>query len=66
MSSRKQSQVRLKGTQLSNSAKAIQWEFISPHTKLKQVEWIPYSHIDEIHPNEIVISEWIARKLGVN
>lgn len=58
-------QVRLKGNQLSNTAKSVQWEFVNPNTALKQVEWIPYSHIDEIHPAEIVITDWIARKIGV-
>ena len=58
-------QVRLKGSQLTNTAKAVQWKFINPNTNLDQIEWIPYSHIDEIHLNEIVITDLIARKIGV-
>ena len=57
-------QIRLKGVQLTNTAKSVQWKFINPNTKLEQIDWIPYSHIDEIHPTEIVITDWIARKIG--
>ena len=34
-------QVRLKGSQLTNTAKSIQWKFINPNTKLEQIDWIP-------------------------
>lgn len=58
-------QIKLAGNQISNTPKAIQWEFINPNTKIKQIDWLSYSHIDEIHPAEVVITEWLARKIGV-
>lgn len=59
--------VKLNGKILQQTQKAIQLEFISPHNKhLTCTDWIPYSQILEIHQDYVVITEWMAKKLGVN
>lgn len=41
--------------------------FIFPDKKYNKIEgikqWIPISQISQIHPDRIVISDWIAKKL---
>ena len=43
------------------TAKAIQFTFPVGNKTIKH--WIPISQIHEIHPNRLVISDWIAKKL---
>lgn len=48
----------------SETAKAIQFTFPVSNTYNKTVKhWIPISQIYEIHPNRVVIADWIAKKL---
>lgn len=48
----------------SETAKAIQFTFPVRDTYNETVQhWIPISQIYEIHPNRVVISDWIAKKL---
>lgn len=42
---------------------ALLVSFQDKDNKLKITEvWIPFSQIEEIHPNRIVISQWFASK----
>lgn len=64
---RQQETFRLSGKVLQQTAKAIQFEYTSLDNKiLKQIDWIPFSQISQIHDDYIVITQWLARKLGVN
>jgi len=47
----------------SETAKAIKLVFIDPNCKTKEVShWIPISQIYELHPNRVVMADWIAKK----
>jgi len=64
---RQQEIFRLSGKVLQQTSKAIQFEYTSPDNPiLKQVDWIPFSQVSQIHDDYIVITQWLARKLGVN
>lgn len=50
----------------SETAKAIKFVFIDPECKTREIShWIPISQIYEIHPNRIVLSDWIAKEKGL-
>lgn len=58
--------VKLPGRVLHQTTKAIQFEYSNPlNTALTLTEWIPYSQVSEIHDDYIVISNWLARKIGI-
>jgi len=46
------------------TAKAMRFTFpASSKNKAPVKHWIPISQIYEIHPNRVVIADWIAKKL---
>lgn len=50
----------------SETAKAIKFVFADPERKGYEVShWIPISQLYEIHPNRIVMADWIAKEKGL-
>lgn len=50
----------------SETAKAIKLVFVDPECKTKEVSyWIPISQLYEIHPNRVVMADWIAKEKGL-
>jgi len=48
----------------SETSKAIQFTFpVSNKNKAPIKHWIPISQIYEIHPNRVVVADWIAKRL---
>lgn len=48
--------------QESETAKAIKFVFNDPAYKGREIShWIPISQIYEIHPNRVVIADWLAK-----
>lgn len=61
-----QKSFKLPGKILHQTTKAVQFEYTSPENKiLKLVDWIPFSQVSQLHDDYIVITNWMARKLGV-
>lgn len=50
----------------SETTKAIKFVFVDPTCKTREVShWIPISQVYEIHPNRVVIADWIAKEKGL-
>lgn len=50
----------------SSTAKAIKFVFVDPECKTSEVShWLPISQLFEIHPNRIVVADWIAKEKGL-
>ena len=56
--------VKVYGSKVKETDKAILWEFIEPTGDVRQ-EWFPFSQTSEIHPDHIVVTAWIADKKGI-
>jgi len=50
----------------SETAKAIKFVFNDPERKGHEIShWIPISTLFEIHPNRVVMADWIAKEKGL-